>query len=286
MVSNSPTTTPADGNPVPQDGSRPALPNEPALEYGHSDLGLPTVHRDQLYAKPEDDSAHDGPFAFTDAVAGVFPDMLKRSIPGYGASLLAIESLARRHVRANSRCYDLGCSLGAATWAMARGIKAPGCRIVAIDKAPAMIARCRDVIPEMPDHVSVDLECADVCDADIVDASMVVMNYTLQFIAPQGRQPLLDRVAAGMRSNGVFVLSEKIEHEDPAVNELLISLHHDFKRQHAYSDLEISRKRAALENVLIPDTLAQHRRRLESAGFRDVAVWMQHFNFVSIIATR
>ena len=39
------------------------------------------------------------PFRFNDAVARVFPDMLKRSIPGYAASIEAIGSLAARYVR-------------------------------------------------------------------------------------------------------------------------------------------------------------------------------------------
>lgn len=243
------------------------------------------MERDEIYAGQTQGDVDDSPFAFTAEVARVFPDMLKRSIPGYGASLQAIETLARRHVQAGSRCYDLGCSLGAATWAMARGIDVPGCTITAVDSAPPMIAKCRESLPEGGDP-AIELLCADLRETPIDDASMVVMNYTLQFVPPADRQPLLERIGAGMRPGGVFVLSEKVVDEDPAVEELLVSLHHDFKRQHAYSELEISRKRAALENVLIPDTLARHEARLRSAGFGDIAVWLKHFNFVSIVAVR
>ena len=89
------------------------------------------------------------PFRFDDRVARVFPDMLRRSIPGYAASLEAIGSLAARYVRAGTNCYDLGCSLGAAALAMRQGIREPGCRIVAVDAAPAMIARCREIIADV-----------------------------------------------------------------------------------------------------------------------------------------
>ena len=105
------------------------------------------MERDQLYANP-DSTPEDGSFVFDDAVARVFPDMLRRSIPGYAASLRAIETLARRHVKPNTQCYDLGCSLGAATLAMAKGSRYDNCRITAIDSAPAMVARCREIIAE------------------------------------------------------------------------------------------------------------------------------------------
>ena len=79
------------------------------------------------------------PFRFNENVARVFPDMLKRSIPGYAASIDAIGALAARYVRPGTNCYDLGCSLGAATLAMRQGIAEPCCRVVAVDSAPAMI---------------------------------------------------------------------------------------------------------------------------------------------------
>ena len=62
--------------------------------------------------------------------------------------------------------------------------------------------------------------------------------------------------------------------------------HHDFKRVQGYSDLEIARKRQALENVLVPETRRAHHRRLETAGFKEVHDWFQCFNFTCIAAVR
>ncbi|MEL7185574.1 MAG: carboxy-S-adenosyl-L-methionine synthase CmoA [Pseudomonadota bacterium] len=230
------------------------------------------------------------PFRFNDNVAAVFPDMLKRSIPGYAASIEAIGSLAARFVRAGTHCYDLGCSLGAATLAMRQGIREPGCRIVAVDVAPAMIQRCREIIAE-DDRLNSPATAVDVVDQDIVEtdfmnASMVVLNYTLQFVAPEQRHALLQRVHDGLNPGGILVLSEKVIDEDPEMEALLFDLHHEHKRRNRYSALEIARKRAALENVLIPETVAAHKRRLSDVGFTNSAVWLRYFNFVSIIATR
>jgi tRNA (cmo5U34)-methyltransferase len=242
--------------------------------------------QDKLY-QTDDGSA---PFRFDDRVARVFPDMLRRSIPGYAASIEAIGSLAARYVRPGTNCYDLGCSLGAATLAMRQGIGEPGCRIVAVDAAPAMLARCREIIAEDDRshgrETEVDLVEDDIRNIEIANASLVVLNYTLQFVDPDDRDDLVTRIADGTNEGGLLVLSEKVVDEDPAMERLLVDLHHEHKRRNDYSALEISRKRAALENVLVPETVAAHRARVERAGFSRSAVWLRHFNFVSIVAIR
>ncbi len=232
----------------------------------------------------------DEPFRFDEAVTRVFPDMLRRSIPRYAASIEAIGSLAARYVTAGSHAYDLGCSLGAATLAMRQGIREAGCRIVAIDNSPAMIDRCRDIIAEddsrNSDAVPVDLVLGDIREAAIGDASMVVLNYTLQFLSVADRDRMIGRIHRGMNEGGLLVLSEKVVDEDPHMEDLLVDLHREHKRRNDYSALEISRKRAALENVLIPESVAAHRERLLAAGFAHTGVWLRYFNFVSIIAIR
>ncbi len=230
------------------------------------------------------------PFRFNENVARVFPDMLRRSIPGYAASIEAIGSLAARYVRAGTTCYDLGCSLGAATLAMRQGIREPACRIVAVDSSPAMIERCREIVAEdgrlNSRETEVDVVKQDIRDINFANASMVVLNYTLQFIEPAHRRELLQAICAGLNDGGILVLSEKVVDENDGMEALLVDLHHEHKRRNHYSALEIARKRAALENVLIPETVATHRARLAKAGFSHSAVWLRYFNFVSIIAIR
>ena len=238
------------------------------------------MNEDKLYI---DEKHGNEPFRFDDSVAKVFPDMLERSIPGYAASIEAIGSLAARYVRPHTNCYDLGCSLGAATLAMHQGIRAEGCRIIAVDSSEAMIEKCRTVLAGKNE---IEVRLADIRDVAIDNASMVVMNYTLQFLDPDARDAMLRRIADGMLEGGLFLLSEKVVDENAHMEDLLVDLHHEHKRRNDYSELEISRKRAALENVLIPETVAQHRERLANAGFSHSAVWLRYFNFVSIVAIR
>tara|TARA_R110002049_G_scaffold183916_7_gene351990 strand:- start:6752 stop:7531 length:780 start_codon:yes stop_codon:yes gene_type:complete len=232
----------------------------------------------------------DEPFRFDESVASVFPDMLRRSIPGYAASLEAIGSLAGRYVKDGTRCYDLGSSLGAATLAMRQGIRARGSSIIAVDNAPAMTRRCADIFAadtaKNGNEVPIELVLGDLCELPISNASMVVMNYTLQFLAPEKRDAEVLKIHEGLVDGGIFVLSEKVRDEDPHMESLLVDLYHEHKRRNNYSALEIARKRAALENVLIPETVTEHRARLSEAGFENIAVWLRYFNFVSIIAIK
>ena len=243
--------------------------------------------RDNIYSEEKTGTE---PFRFDESVTRVFPDMLKRSIPGYAASIEAIGSLAARYVTAGSRAYDLGCSLGAATLAMRQGIGVPDCDIIGVDNSPAMIERCKQVIAEddarSGARTRVQLKLADIREEPISNASMVVLNYTLQFLPLDDRADLMQHIFDGMNPGGLLLLSEKVVDEDPQMEELLIDLYHEHKRRNDYSALEISRKRAALEQVLIPETVAQHRDRLLHASFRSAAVWLRYFNFVSIIAIR
>jgi tRNA (cmo5U34)-methyltransferase len=161
-----------------------------------------------------------------------------------------------------------------------------GCSIVAVDNSTAMIDRCHALIDADPHTTPVDLVLGDINDASIADASVVVLNFTLQFIPVEARAALLTRIGANMRPGGILVLSEKIRFDDEHLQQLNTDLHHAFKRGNGYSALEVAQKRNSLENVLRPETLGVHRQRLTAAGFGSVDVWFQCFNFASLVAIR
>jgi len=227
-------------------------------------------------------------FVFDERVVRVFPDMINRSVPGYGLIVPMIGLLARRYAMDNSTLYDLGCSLGAAAVAMSQAVRAENARIVAVDNSPDMIARLREMLEadQEPGRVPIFPVCEDLQDTRIDDASVVVLNFTLQFVSPDARLPLLQRIAHGMLPGGILLLSEKVRFDSDEEQVLQTTWHHDFKRAQGYSDLEISRKRDALENVMKPDSLSQHRERLLEAGFSSVHPWFQAFSFRSLLAFR
>ncbi len=242
----------------------------------------PPPERDAVYAAPREQI---GEFRFDARVAGVFADMIGRSVPGYALTLQMIAVATRAYARPGRVCYDLGCSLGASTLSIRHHAPA-GSRVVGIDNSPAMVERCRAIVAADPCPIPVDIRCADLLECEFDEAALVTMNFTLQFIPPAARQPLLGRIATALDPGGCLILSEKIAFDDPREQELLQTLHHDFKHMQGYSELEIAQKRAALENVLLPETLDTHRRRLAAAGFSRVTVWLQCLNFLSLLAQK
>ena len=226
------------------------------------------------------------PFEFDEAVVAVFPDMIARSVPGYTLLLPLIGQIASRYAQPHSRCYDLGCSLGAVTLALRQQIEQTDCRITAVDNSPAMIEQCRHNIAQVDSSIPVELIEADICQIPIHQASVVVLNFTFQFVPVPLRDRLIRRIYEGLLPGGILIMSEKVIFEPPELNQQLIQLHHDFKRANGYSDLEISQKRTALENVLISETVPQHQARLRQAGFATADLWFQAFNFVSLLAVK
>jgi tRNA (cmo5U34)-methyltransferase len=225
-------------------------------------------------------------FVFDERVAGVFPDMINRSVPGYGTIINVIGTLAAQYVSPGSHCYDLGCSLGAATLAIHSAIEGKEARIIGVDSSAAMLDKAREHLAQCYPDPKIELIHADICDVSMQRASMVVLNFTLQFIPAESRAALLKRVYDGMLPQGLLLLSEKIVLPNQTAQHLFTEMHHGFKKAQGYSDLEISQKRSALENVLIPESLATHVDRLKAVGFSTVEVWFQCFNFISLLAIK
>ncbi|MBE0505070.1 MAG: carboxy-S-adenosyl-L-methionine synthase CmoA [Desulfuromonadales bacterium] len=237
---------------------------------------------DTLYAAPLNELID---FQFDERVVAVFPDMIQRSVPGYGMLISTIGLLAARYAQAGSHCYDLGCSLGAVSLAMRQRITQANCDIIAVDNSPAMIKRGRELFAgDKNSTVPMTMLCADLQSVIIENASIVVLNFTLQFIPLHERLTLIERIYQGLKPGGILILSEKIAFAEPERQNFHVELHHDFKRANGYSDLEISQKRTALENVMIPESLADHQERLHAAGFAASELWFQCFNFVSLVA--
>jgi len=235
--------------------------------------------KDQVFAKPL--SAVKA-FEFNESVSQVFRDMISRSVPGYELILHLIGLFANLFVENGSRVYDLGCSLGEASVITASQADAENFSIVAVDNASSMIEKCR----QLKTAVDIDWRCEDIQQVEINNASMVILNLTLQFIDQNRRQGLLQRIYQGLNPGGVLVLSEKVIMDQSDENHRMIQLHQAFKKTQGYSDLEISQKRTALENVLVPDLESQLQTRLYNAGFKEVYQCFKCLNFVSYLAIK
>lgn len=245
---------------------------------------IPFARKDRLFAAPVQKL---GDWTFDEQVASVFPDMITRSVPGYSNIITMMGMLSKRFVKPYTQVYDLGCSHGAACLGICPHIPdVPGCNIIAVDHSSPMIKRCRENLMAFSDQVSIEIIEDDILNVPIENASMVMLNFTLQFLDPAHRQPLLNRIYQGLNPGGVLVLSEKYRFEDPDMDALLSDMHHDFKRANGYSDLEISQKSKMLKNVMLTDSLETHKNRLHQAGFQHYDVWFKCFNFGSLLTVK
>ena len=236
--------------------------------------------RDEIYKDKVDISK----FTFDQKVVDVFDDMVLRSVPGYKQMIELIGLAGRTYPVINSNAYDLGCSTGAATLSIASNLKSESIKIFSIDNSQEMIEQCGKNLSDT--EANIQYICDDIEKIQLDNASLVVLNLTLQFINPQYRSDLIKRIFKSLLPGGALIISEKIIHENEEINKSLISLHESFKRENGYSETEIAQKRKAIEDVLIPESIEQHLKRLSDAGFKKPLVQMQCINFASFLAVK
>lgn len=238
--------------------------------------------QDNIFSSPLEEIVD---FVFDEKVVDVFPDMINRSVPGYSTIINLIGITALEYAKPNTRIYDLGCSLGAASLSIRHRLTQEGCEIFSVDNAAAMIDRLDKILQRDNSKTPVQTVCADIQNLEVKNASVAVMNFTLQFIPLAERKNIMAKIFNGLNDGGCFILSEKLAFSEDE-NEIQINLHHAFKKSNGYSDLEIAQKRSALENVLIPETKETHIQRLKETGFTQVFPLFQCFNFASFIAIK
>ncbi len=239
--------------------------------------------RDNIYGTPQKPVA---PFQFDRQVAGVFDDMIRRSVPFYDEIIRRQLQLIARFYQVGSCIYDLGCSTGNLCIRVCRMLQGKAPAIVAVDNSEAMIEMVRQRLGAEPESCGIQLLCEDIRRTRIERASVVALNFTLQFVPVADRDALIFKIFNGLQPGGILLLCEKVIHDEPALAELQTELYYSFKRKNGYSELEISQKREALEKVLVPETVQNHEVRLTQAGFAGIDIWLKWFNFAAFIAVK
>ena len=239
--------------------------------------------KDEVFNQPLDAIAD---FNFGEKVASVFDDMLDRSVPFYREVQRMITEMAVDFAVEGTNIYDLGCSTGTTMLNLDSQLS-PKVKFIGVDNSEDMLTRCRQKLAEHRFTRDHELVCADLNQGvQIQNASLVLMVLTLQFIRPLYRDKLIETIRQGLNENGCLILVEKVLGEDSIFNRLFIRYYYDLKKRHGYSELEISQKREALENVLIPYKLLENREMLLRAGFRYCDVFFKWYNFTGMIAVK
>ena len=243
----------------------------------------PSMRKDEVFVEPRSLVAD---FAFGKETADVFDDMVCRSVPFYHEMQRMVCEIAADFANQRTSLYDLGCSTGTTLLALDRTVK-PDVRFVGVDNSEAMLAQARSKLATPEITRRCELICADLHEGPVIEnASVVTMVLTLQFIRPLHREHLIRRIAQGLNENGCLILVEKLTTTNTLLNRLFIKYYYEMKRRNGYSDIEISQKREALENVLIPYRLEENRDLLLNNGFRHFEELFRWYNFGAMIAVK
>jgi tRNA (cmo5U34)-methyltransferase len=238
---------------------------------------------DRVFDQPLEKVA---PFSFNQSVAAVFDDMISRSVPLYNLVQELTGRVAARVAQSNSRIYDLGCSTATSLLRLCHTLEDGSLTFVGIDNSEPMLKQAADKVAAHGMSGRVTLVNQDIANSEIKDASLVLMHYTLQFLPVDARLDLLQRIYDGLLPGGAFLLTEKVIHEHPRMDALMVDLYYEYKRQNGYSELAISQKREALENVLVPLTASENVAMLAEAGFTCSEILLKSMNFVSVLALK
>lgn len=239
--------------------------------------------KDRLFS--EDQRSVDD-FDFGESTAKVFDDMLDRSVPQYRELQRMISELGGEFALPGTRVYDLGCSTGVTLMGLDRSVH-PEAEIIGVDHSQAMLDKARGKLTEAGASDRITLTAADLNEGlAIENASVVVLNLTLQFIRPLNREKLLHAVADGLRPGGALILVEKVLGNSSPTNRLWIKLYYEMKKRNGYTEMEIARKREALENVLIPYRVDENMEMLQRAGLADTDIFFKWYNFAGFLSVK
>lgn len=226
-------------------------------------------------------------FQFDELVAEAFDDMVSRSVPFYDEIHRILLDVLNRFGRNNQLIYDLGCSTGTTIKMASEFLENMNVKtaFIGVDNSNAMLKKCEQKLSQSQVK-NVELILGNIEDVEFETCDFVIMNYTLQFLPVSEREKVLKNIYQALKPGGVLFLSEKIRTDNPTFDELYVDLYYDFKRRNGYSELEISQKREALENVLIPLTPKQQLDQLMSAGFDKSEMLFRWYNFCCYLGVK
>lgn len=225
-------------------------------------------------------------FNFGKETAEVFDDMLDRSVPFYRELQRMIGEIAVEFVQEGTNVYDLGCSTGATLFILYNSVP-KNVKLIGVDYSRDMLNKCKERFKKHNIMKRYKLMCTDLNKPlNIKNASVVVLNLTLQFIRPICRDRLIKSIYTGLVDKGGLILIEKVLGNNSIFNRIFIKFYYDMKKRQGYSNLEIARKREALENVLIPYRLDENKQLLRRNGFSHMDIFYKWYNFCGLIAIK
>ena len=150
-------------------------------------------------------AADKGRWSFSGEVSKTFDEHVSRSVPFYNEGHQLIVDMQEFFLQDESVCYEIGCSTGSLIKLLSENNANEKTKYYGIDNVKEMIE-----VAEGKKIKNAQFLNEDISSYDLLDSDMVVSYYTIQFIKPQLRQNVVDKIYQSLNWGGGFFLFEKV----------------------------------------------------------------------------
>lgn len=177
---------------------------------------------------------------------------MRRSIPGYDDGHNIIRLLSHYFINDHSRIYDIGCGPGRLIELLANEhLDKAGLDIIGIDPYVQYFPSSFTEIENSFFHdISFSAECCT--SYALKECDFVILYYTLQFLKPDAKQELLNKIFASLRRGGALLIFDKVIDDDPLLHDLQSGAYERFKLDQGLSPDEIINKKLSLMGCMKP----------------------------------
>lgn len=207
-------------------------------------------------------------FSFSGFTDG-FDEHIRNSIRGYGELLSDCVALSEYFVENDTTIFDIGCSTGGFLHEIRNSNhrRCPHAKYIGIEIEPNFGSHW-----QRNGAANLHLSVADVRSFPIPQrCSFVTSIFSLQFISEWDRQKIVDQIYCSLMQGGALIVAEKTLSRCSKVNDMLSSIHYDFKRR-SFSEAEIRQKAQSLRSIMKLWTEDQILQSLMAAGFQPANV--------------
>ena len=223
---------------------------------------------------------------FRGDVVDKFDDHVSKSVPLYTTGHELICSLSDYFVKDGSLCYDLGCSTGTLTLALAaRNAQKEGARFVGVDSEPDMVQSAQQKAADL-EIKNADFVTDDLATLELEPCDLITSYYAIQFIRPSIRQDVINKIYNSLQWGGAFLFFEKVRANDARFQDITSGLYTDFKLSQGYTPEEIVGKTQSLKGILEPFSTQGNLDLLKRAGFVDIVSILKYVCFEGFLAIK
>ena len=222
----------------------------------------------------DDISADKGRWSFSGKVSKTFDEHVDRSVPFYKEGHQLIVDMQEFFLQEESVCYEIGCSTGTLTKLLSENNANKKTKYYGIDNVKEMIE-----VAESKNIKNAEFLSEDIVTYELIKSDLIVSYYTIQFIKPQLRQEVINKIYQSLNWGGGFFLFEKVRANDARFQDYLNSSYNEFKLRNNFTESEIFSKTRSLNGVLEPFSTQGNIDLLKRAGFTDIISIFKYLNF-------